>query len=164
MKVQCDDSLNASSERSSKKERSDYPSGNRKRPALLSVRHSGLRMRITIDVHFIASCRYRYIYIDLALTCDLRKMMAAVQRLAVGSTSSLEKLEAVVNACQSEKFVQLVKRDTRTLEMAKKRVPKRVEGANTALVYYSIHYTCGFGGKTYKNEGSGQRRNQRWVL
>ena len=66
--------------------------------------------------------------------------MAAVQ-LAVGSTfSSFEKLEAGVKAYQSEKFVQLVKRDTRTLEMARKRVPKRVE-----------------------NEGTGQRRNQRWV-
>ena len=31
--------------------RSGYLSGNRKRPALLSVRHPGLRMRITIDVH-----------------------------------------------------------------------------------------------------------------
>lgn len=90
--------------------------------------------------------------------------MAAVQ-LAVGSTfSSFEKLEAEVKAYQSEKFVQLVKRDTRTLEMASKRVPKRVEGANTALVYYSIHYACAFGGKSYKNEGTGQRRNQRWVL
>ena len=46
--------------------------------------------------------------------------MAAVQ-LAVGSTfSSFEKLEAEVKAYQSERFVQLVKRDTRTLEMARK--------------------------------------------
>ena len=87
--------------------------------------------------------------------------MAAVQ-LAVGSTfSSFEKLEAEVKAYQSEKFVQFVKR---TLEMASKSVPKRIEGANTALVYYSIHYTCAFGGKSYKNEGTGQRRNQKWVL
>ena len=87
--------------------------------------------------------------------------MAAVH-LAVGSTfSSFEKLEAEVKVHQSEKFVQLMKRDTRTLEMARKRVPKRVEGAN---IYYSIHYTCAFGGKSYKNEGTGQRRNQRWVL
>jgi len=99
---------------------------------------------------------------DAVLNCPL--VMTAVQ-IAVGSTfSSFEKLEAEIKAYQKDKFVQLVKRDTRTLEMAKKRVPKRVEGANTALVYYSIHYTCGFGGKTYKNEGSGQRRNQRWVL
>ena len=50
------------------------------------------------------------------------------------------------------------------MEMARRRVLKQVEGANTALVYYSIHYTCGFGGKSYKNEGTGQRRNQRCVL
>ena len=92
-------------------------------------------------------------------------MQMAGSELSVGSTfSSFEELEAKIKAYQSEKFVQLVKRDTRTLEMAKKRVPKRVEGSNTTLVYYSIHYTCAFGGKSYKNEGTGQRRNQRWVI
>ena len=55
--------------------------------------------------------------------------MAAVVQLTVGSTfSSFESLEAEIKAYQSKKFVQLVKRDTRTLEMARKRVPKRVEG------------------------------------
>ena len=71
--------------------------------------------------------------------------MAAV-KLSVGSIfSTFEKLETEVKACQSEKCVQLVKRDTRTLKLASKRVPKRAEGANIALVYYSIHYTCVFG-------------------
>ena len=86
--------------------------------------------------------------------------MAAVVQLTVGSTfSSFESLEAEIKAYQSKKFVQLVKRDTRTLEMAGKRVPKRVP--NPALVYYSIHCACAFGGKSYKN---GQRRNQRLVF
>ena len=90
--------------------------------------------------------------------------MAADRELVVGRHfTSFEELEAELKAYQSKKYVQLVKRDTRTLEMARKRVPKRVEGANTALIYYTIHYTCAFGGKSYKNEGTGQRRNQRWV-
>ena len=94
-------------------------------------------------------------------------MMAAVQWLMVGSTfSSLEKLEAEVNAYQSEKFVQLVKRDTKTLEMANKRVPKRDEGANTALVYYSIHYICAFGGKVtkMKEPGRGEIKGESLLL
>ena len=40
-------------------------------------------------------------------------------------------------------------KDSRTLESAAKRVPKRVENANSALVYYTIHLSCVFGGKKY---------------
>ena len=39
-----------------------------------------------------------------------------------------------------------------------------MERANSVLVYYSIHYVCVFGGKKYKNEGTGQRSQQRFVL
>ena len=74
----------------------------------------------------------------------------AQDRVKLYGDQPLEKLEAEVNAYQSEKFVQLVKRDTRTLEMTRKRVPKRVEGANTGFVHYSIHHTCAFGGKLQK--------------
>jgi hypothetical protein len=41
-----------------------------------------------------------------------------------------------------------------TLTAAKKHVPKRVEGD---LVYYTVRV---FGGKEYKNEGTGQRTKQ----
>ena len=52
-------------------------------------------------------------------------MMAAVQQPEIGSTfTSLEMLETEINAYQGEKFVELVKRDTRTLEMARKKVAK----------------------------------------
>ena len=68
--------------------------------------------------------------------------------LVVGeSFSSYEELDAKIRSYQKDKFVQLSKRDSRTLEMAKKRVPKRVEGANPALIYYTIHFACVFGGK-----------------
>ena len=57
--------------------------------------------------------------------------------------------------------VQLGHRDSRTLEAARKRVPIRVDGANNELKYYSIHLTCVFGDKKYKNKSTGKRVHQR---
>ena len=48
-------------------------------------------------------------------------------------------------------------------EAADSRVPKRVKNANTALVYYSISFSCVFGGKKYNNKGSGKRPHQRYT-
>ena len=83
------------------------------------------------------------------------KWLAAAEPCVGNEFSSFEELKAKLKAYQSEKYVQLVRRDTRTLEMARRQVPKRVEDSNAALVYYSIHYTCALGGKSYKNEGAG---------
>ena len=78
---------------------------------------------------------------------------------AVGETfSTYAELEAKIDAYQKENFVQLTRRDTRTLTAARKRVPRRVEGANCALVYYTVHFACVFGSKKYKK---GQRLKQR---
>ena len=77
------------------------------------------------------------------------------------SFSSYVELERKVKSYQSAKFIQLTHRDSRTLAMAKRRVPKRVEGANSALIYYTIHYACVFGGKKYKSNGTRQRIQQR---
>ena len=41
----------------------------------------------------------------------------------------------------------MVKRDCRTFEAAKKRIPKRIENANKSLCYQSIKYICKFSGK-----------------
>ena len=51
--------------------------------------------------------------------------------------------------------VQFSQRDSRTLEAARKRVPKRVGVAKAELIYYSIYFTCVFGGKKYNNKGRG---------
>ena len=48
--------------------------------------------------------------------------------------------------------VQPVHRDSRTLEAARKRVPKRVEEANEDLHYNSINLSCSFGCKDYKTK------------
>uniref|UniRef100_A0A1X7SD72 ZSWIM3 N-terminal domain-containing protein n=1 Tax=Amphimedon queenslandica TaxID=400682 RepID=A0A1X7SD72_AMPQE len=56
--------------------------------------------------------------------------------------------------------IQMSRRDSRTLEAAAKRVPKRVEGAPSKLKYYEANYTCIFGGKAYKRKGNGIRKHQ----
>ena len=66
-----------------------------------------------------------------------------------------------IQCYEAERFVQLIHRDSRTLEMAKKRVPKRVALAKSDLVYYNIHFACVFGGKKYVKKGTGERPNQR---
>ena len=64
--------------------------------------------------------------------------MAAVQ-FAVGRTfSSFEKLEAEVKAYQNETFVQIVKRDTRTLEMARKEYQTELKAQ--ILLWFTILY------------------------
>ena len=91
--------------------------------------------------------------------------MATNTKILVGDLfNSYEELEAKITSYQKNNFVQLARRDSRTLDLARKRVPKCVKRANSALVYYSIHYACVFGGKKYKNEGTGQRSQQRFVL
>lgn len=40
-----------------------------------------------------------------------------------------------------------MKDKVRTLEAAKKRIPKRIASANMALVYQSLQYVCKFSGK-----------------
>ena len=83
---------------------------------------------------------------------------------AVGEMfSSYDNLKKELAEFEKSQSVQLTHKDSRTLEAAAKRVPKRVEKANTALVYYAIHLSCVFGGKKYTNKGSGKRPHQRYI-
>lgn len=89
-------------------------------------------------------------------------MASAATKFFVGeSFTSYKQLEEKVEVYEKSNFVQLGHRDSRILEGAKKRVPMRVDGANKELKYYSIHLTCVFGGKKYKNKSTGKRLNQR---
>ena len=76
------------------------------------------------------------------------------------SFSSYHDLQAKVKNYERLAAVQLTHRDSRTLEGMKSRAPNRVKEANLQLVYYSIYLSCAFGGKKYKNKGSGQRGAQ----
>ena len=89
-------------------------------------------------------------------------MASAATQFVVGeSFTTYKQLEEKVKIYERSNFVQLGHRDSRTLEAARKRVPIRVDGANNELKYYSIHLTCVFGGKKYKNKSTGKRVHQR---
>lgn len=75
--------------------------------------------------------------------------------------SSYKQLDDKVKAYEKSRSVQLGHRDSRTLEAAKKRAPKRVDGANRELKYYNIHFTCMFGGKKFRSKSTGLRTHQR---
>ena len=77
--------------------------------------------------------------------------------------SSYEQLKAKISAYEDGNNVQLVYNESRTLEAGKKRAPKRVNKAKRELVYYSLHLTCLFGGKTFHSKGSGQRPHHRYA-
>ena len=72
------------------------------------------------------------------------------------SFSTYGELQAKVKVYERLAAVQLTHRDSRTLEGMKSRAPNRVKEANPQLVYYNIYLSCVFGGKKYKNKGSGQ--------
>ena len=55
-------------------------------------------------------------------------------------------------------FVELYRRDTRTIENALKRGSIRKEqDINHSLVYYEVHYSCVHGGKKYNSRSKGKR-------
>ena len=82
--------------------------------------------------------------------------------LSVGdSFDSYNEFKGRVREFELANHTQLVHRDSRTLNGAKKWAPKVVERAKPDLLYYSIHLTCVFGGKKYKQESSGIRPRQR---
>lgn len=60
---------------------------------------------------------------------------------------SIEEVERAKELYEQKHFCELWKRDSRTLESAKKRVPKRVKHAEISLQYYSLKLSCKFGGK-----------------
>lgn len=78
--------------------------------------------------------------------------------------SSFSDFENKLTKYEKYNAIQMSRRDSRTLEAAAKRVPKRVEGAPSKLKYYEVHYTCLFGGKTYTRKGNGIRKHQRLVF
>ena len=82
--------------------------------------------------------------------------------LAVGEKfESYDELKTKIKTYENSRSIQLCHSDSRTLEAAKKRVPRKVERAKKDLVYYHINLSCVFGGKRYQSKGSGKRLHQR---
>ncbi|KAL1470285.1 hypothetical protein MTO96_040524 [Rhipicephalus appendiculatus] len=68
--------------------------------------------------------------------------------------ASFAALEEKVSLYSSTNYVQLWKRDTRTIEGAKKRVGKVAASMSDALKYQSIRYCCIQGGKKFTSKAT----------
>ena len=85
--------------------------------------------------------------------------MVLVKNKKFGSFSDIEK---AVSDYEQQNFVQLYKRNTRTIAVYAKRCPNRnlLEKANKALKYAEIDLCCNHGGRdNFKSRGTGQRPN-----
>jgi len=70
---------------------------------------------------------------------------------------SLEELNKAKLEYEKSNFVNMVMRDTKSLESVRKYARKRVEGARADLRYYTVRLCCTFGGKKYKTQGHNKR-------
>lgn len=84
--------------------------------------------------------------------CSDRPSGASVQDVSfnVGDKfSSFAELDEKISLYSSTNYVQLWKRDARTIEAAKKRVGKIAASMSDALKYQSVKYCCIHGGKKF---------------
>lgn len=70
--------------------------------------------------------------------------------------TSLYDLEQSKKAYETSNFINLIMRDTKTLDKCKS-APKKVTRANEQLVYYYMRLCCTYGGKKFRKRGTGQR-------
>ena len=63
---------------------------------------------------------------------------------------SIAALNEVTQSFEGCDFIELWKKDARTLAKATKRTPKRVESINPKFEYYSLLFACTFAGKPRK--------------
>jgi hypothetical protein len=68
--------------------------------------------------------------------------------------STFDELEAKVKAYENAQFMKFWKRDSRTIEAAKKRLNKFLK---PELKYYELKYCCIHGGQAFKAKGKGSR-------
>jgi zinc finger SWIM domain-containing protein 3 len=71
---------------------------------------------------------------------------------------NIEEVERAKELYEQKYFCELWKRDSRTLQSAKKRVPKRVKHAEISLQYYSLKLSCKFGGKAIDSKKVRKRK------
>ena len=82
-----------------------------------------------------------------------------VTQLSVGDIfSSFADLDKKLKSYQSTNYVQLWKRDSRTIATAQKRMPNRQ--FNPDIKYYELWYACVHGGRSHTSKSQGQRPNQ----
>lgn len=71
--------------------------------------------------------------------------------------SSYEQMENCIRAYEGKHFIQLYKRDCRTLESMSICLPKKCKDANPKLKYYSVVYSCSKGGRHFRSKSKGVR-------
>jgi hypothetical protein len=75
---------------------------------------------------------------------------------SIGDTfDSVEEFEAALEAYKKESYVEFWRRDSRTIEAARKRGINRPLKAD--LKYYELNYCCIHGGQAFKPRGKGTR-------
>ena len=82
---------------------------------------------------------------------------AVVVEFSVGEKFHIYKeLQLKVAAYEKTNFVQLWKREARTISSAMKRIDRSMK---PELEYYQLKFCCIHGGKKFKSEGKGMRGN-----
>nr|XP_047125715.1 uncharacterized protein LOC124807641 [Hydra vulgaris] len=74
--------------------------------------------------------------------------------------TSIELVEACKTNYELKRHCQLVKSKVRSLEAAKKRIPKRIALANMALHYQTLQFVCKFSGKSSQPELERKRKTK----
>jgi len=83
-----------------------------------------------------------------------------MDELAVGREfADFSSLSAAVALFESNNFVQLYTRDSRTVEADVRRNTRKTY--NSAIKYANITFACVHGGKAFKSESKGARPHQR---
>eukprot|EP00118_Oscarella_pearsei_P025641 m.308518 g.308518 ORF g.308518 m.308518 type:complete len:240 (+) comp44144_c0_seq1:143-862(+) len=69
---------------------------------------------------------------------------------------SLDELSETIRKWEQQNYVQLYRRDSRTIEAAKKRMTKRI--FRDELGFSDIHYACVHGGRKFVSKSAGKRK------
>ena len=75
------------------------------------------------------------------------------------SFSSFVLLKEAIKKYEDTNFVKLWIRDARTIEAARKSVPKKAAVIAPQIKYYFIKYCCIHGGQKFKYSGEGKRKS-----
>nr|XP_047142077.1 uncharacterized protein LOC124816542 [Hydra vulgaris] len=76
---------------------------------------------------------------------------------------SFEDLKSTIKKYEDSHFVQLWIRDAKTIEAARKTIPRKAASIAPQIKYYYIKYCCIHGGKKFTNKGNGKRQTSTYI-
>ena len=71
--------------------------------------------------------------------------------------NSFDEVDKKIKQYEGKKAVQLWKRDSRTIEAARKRIDRHLD---KQIKYYELTYSCIHGGRKFQAKGEGKRATQ----